>query len=118
MKTPQEEASVLAMKPALQRIAIAEVCGWRQAKSKFADKSWIRPDGYRGGIGVNAIPDYLNDLNAMHEVTLSVIHTDPHVRRLYYQTLDMVTGDQWNTVDATAAQRAEAFLRTMGRWVE
>ena len=107
----------MAMKPALQRIAIAEVCGWRQAKSEFADKPWIRPDGYRGGIGVNAIPDYLNDLNAMAEAE-KVLGKRGLAEQLQYLHLLSPVHSEWTLATSTATQRAEAFLRTMGRWVE
>jgi hypothetical protein len=64
------------------------------------------------------LPDYLNDLNAMHEA--EKILTDPQHRR-YRQLLRGVVGDHLCVtcrahVSATAAQRAEAFLRTIEKW--
>lgn len=71
------------------------------------------------------IPDYLNDLNAMHEVeaTLTAEQSD----ELFYYWLAFAVsqgrcGDQiWQyrklMAHATAAQRAEAFLKTIGKWV-
>jgi hypothetical protein len=67
------------------------------------------------------VPDYLNDLNAMHEVekTLSekqlksyafilamVLDTTP--------TVDLY--DQFLNIHATATQRAEAYLKTIIKW--
>lgn len=89
------------MKPQDQRIAIAEACGWKDAEGQF--------------------PDYLNDLNAMREAesTLgseiwdfaknleSIVHPEP-------------TKSTWAAwaycCTATAAQHAEAFLKTIGKW--
>lgn len=63
------------------------------------------------------VPDYLNDLNAMHEAE------DELIKRLlwgdYRRALQKVTndsGDHVNCIRATAAQRAEAFLRTLNLW--
>ena len=97
------------MKPKQQQIAIAKACGWTYDKNEThaPDKAfwWSeKPD----------FPDYLHDLNAMHKA--EKIISDVFVRRRYYQHLDAITGDQWNTIVATAAQRAEAFLRTLGLW--
>ena len=55
-------------------------------------------------------PDYLNDLNAMHEA--EKVLTDKQAI-LYDSILDLISG--W-TFHRTAAQRAEAFLRTIGKW--
>lgn len=67
------------------------------------------------------VPDYLHDLNAMHEAENAVIFKEEHGEGLKYsQALRRITEDdkstdrwQWN---ATASQRAEAFLRTIGKW--
>ena len=107
------------MTPEQQRIAIAEACGW-QWKSRMKDsiRVWSKPPlmvYYDCGL-----PDYLNDLNAMHEVekTLNATLLNSYRRLLYLVVLD----DQVNTSNepawATAAQRAEAFLRATGKWVE
>ena len=97
------------MSPEAQRIAIAEACGWLFDHIRADAMYWIPEKNYYVG-------SPLYDLNAMHEATVAVIHEDPHLRRRYYQTLDQITGDQWNTIDATAALRAEAFLRTLNLW--
>lgn len=68
--------------------AIAEACGWTDT------------------------PDAVNDLNAMHEAEKvmsegelwSMAYALPHVSPLNFR--------------ATARQRAEAFLRTLGKWKE
>lgn len=47
------------------------------------------------------VPDYLVDLNAMHEAYCEIL-----TKRL----------GPYGAIDATASQRAEAFLRTIGKW--
>lgn len=101
-----------------QRIVIAEACGWTGMNSDEAD------DGFRDENGVwhSVPPDYLHDLNAMHEVWKSKIAFQDklhlsfrnHLRRICERNKD--TFGNWDTLNATAAQRAEAFLRTIGKW--
>ena len=51
-----------AMTPEAQRIAIAEACGWSYEKNET-----YAPDGAFWWSKNPEFPDYLNDLNAMHE---------------------------------------------------
>jgi len=63
------------------------------------------------------VPQYVYDLNAMHQAEKSLTH-DQHID--YMEHLGMCSDDYghkvWAYVQATAAQRAEAFLRTIGKW--
>jgi hypothetical protein len=61
------------------------------------------------------IPDYLNDLNAMHEVEKVLLPFASDRWQSYAAWLAYLTplGGQDH---ATAAQRAEAFLRTISKW--
>ena len=89
-----------------QRIAIAEACGWF-----FMDDSWHYPNGAKA----ITTPDYLNDLNAMHDAEKVLTRYPQTVT--YYQTLSKIVGYlTFEFAHATAAQRAEAFLRTIGKW--
>jgi hypothetical protein len=115
------------MTPEQQRITIAEACGWT---SEYADvPTWNNSlNSYQGGyepvqtllfrkerkcfIAEN-LPDYLNDLNAMHEAEKMLEADDNHAYGCYCSDLYEKYG---NTVSLTAAQRAEAFLRTIGKW--
>jgi hypothetical protein len=68
----------------------------------------------------DALPDYLHDLNAMHEME-KMLPFDR--RRFYCEMLVKVIGSltpqlEWEMIHATAAQRREAFLRTFGKWKE
>ena len=65
------------------------------------------------------IPDYLNDLNAMHEAENATFKTGDEWGR-YFAWLEevcyMLTNAPNDPINSTAAQRAEAFLKTIGKW--
>ena len=81
--------------------AIAEACGW-----PILDNP---PKGF--------YPDYCSDLNAMHEAEKTLF---PYYATVYANKLAKVTGaemsDDTDYFCATARQRAEAFLLTLGKW--
>jgi hypothetical protein len=95
-----------------QRTAIAEACGWKT--------------GYRDAVSsVTALPNYLNDLNAMHEAekVLTKVNWGGYAAELYRITdahnHGISPNHHWLAVAfSTATQRAEAFLRTIGKWEE
>jgi hypothetical protein len=96
------------MTPEQQRIAIAEACGWtdiRKQKIGNDRNLWGTKDGQR-----NRIPDYPGDLNAMHEA--EKVLTSEQEKEYAYQ-LEAVCCPRDYGWHATAAQRAEAFLRTL-----
>jgi hypothetical protein len=87
-------------------IAIAGACGWAHPS--------VKP---------YAFPNYSNDLNAMHEAeeTLDLQKAGVFAEQLrvtVYRTtrLPHVDSGSFAHVHATASQRAEAFLRTIGKW--
>jgi hypothetical protein len=91
-----------------QRIKIAEACG-------------------QGCHHLRNLPDYLNDLNAMHEAKKALWAKDWAYRHMFNDYLAniikgrIVNRNEWDAetlLDATAAQRAEAFLRTLNLWEE
>lgn len=104
----------MIMTPEQQRIAIAEACGWKKQMSGQACLGWLSPD--HGNLLFDFVPDYLNDLNAMHEAE-KVLNPSSHHNMWceYIKNLSDVTGVVY-CINATASQRAEAFLRTMGKW--
>jgi hypothetical protein len=64
-------------------------------------------------------PDYCNDLNAMHEVekTLDVdVNINGSPRYVYAGHIYNIVGKDCQPFRATARQRAEAYLRTIGKW--
>ena len=100
-----------------QRIKIAEACGfepysprgrpeWKKDRSIFTKAEYL--------------PDYLNDLNACHEMEQTL--ADAQHRR-FRRKLAEISHDKAGRslhsralISATAAQRCEAFLKTLGLW--
>ena len=107
------------MKPESQRIAIAEACGHlnpRQSDSGAFFASYARnADGKYWG--THGIPDYLNSLDAMHEAEKVLMdHCDGWGDYCHKLRRHFVTSD--GAIRATAAQRAEAFLRTLNLYTD
>ncbi len=124
------------MKPEAQRIAIAEACGWTEIIE--LNKCLIGwPPANRRGYR-EMLPDYLNDLNAMHEAFNAL---NQGQKELFSEMLCWVLyAREWNketpeqrgpngyfeipkeravvVINATAAPRAETLLRTVGKWDE
>jgi hypothetical protein len=112
-----------------QRIAIAEACGWKDIKDTNHEDVNIESRSiscWSGLTGVPPkfihyenrirIPDYLNDLNAMAEAE-KVLQDDREAA--FRGWLWLAHGQpelRCAIVHATAAQRAEAFLKTIGKW--
>ena len=103
-----------------QRIAIAEACGFHD----------FRTFGRRGLVARNpdsetfcGIPRYLTDLNAMHEAEKVLTEGERENFSTHLWTIVepnepgvSLLSATWIGVSATAAQRAEAFLRCLGKW--
>ena len=73
------------------------------------------------------LPDYLNDLNAMHEAekVFELAELNKYPSKIgvgnYADKLANVVGGVpgcYAQLHATAAQRSEAFLKTLGLWKE
>ena len=114
-----------------QRQLIAEHCGF----SDFSEKlEW--EDDYedsrqvlvmRGRLNGSReadirVPNYLDDLNAMHAAWCTLSETQHYVFRRHLQYISgrdgKLDGPCRSVCNATAAQRAEAFIRTLGKWEE
>jgi len=94
-----------------QRIAIAKACGWSCFEPDTIQYTAKRSDGKWG-----EIPDYPNDLNAMHEAEKMLT---PFQWSYYLDFLTDPYAPDWQAaVHATAAQRAKAFLKTLNLWEE
>jgi hypothetical protein len=111
------------MNPEQQRIAIAEKCLMTQVcKCHYCGEVGHVPlllDG--NGNHSTEIPDYLNDLNAMHEAekTLDPKGNDGKYEywlRTVCQIPERESAKGRYFYRATAAQRAESFLRALGLW--
>lgn len=99
------------MTPEQKRIAIAGVRGWKPLPADFSNETrregWmLKPDGEEIGIP----PNYLNDLNAMHAVEKIYLTTDA-LRDAMSDYLMEACDDVFPLWHATAAQRADAFLK-------
>lgn len=90
---------------------IAEACGWTEVK-KFDWLFGMPPNN--AGVFCRA-HNYAGCLNAMHGAEKTLMEDDPHAYGCYSCGLYEQYG---NTVHLSAAQRAEAFLRTIGKWEE
>lgn len=114
------------MTPEKQRIAIAGACGWTgiqqgnncQGKRLLGVSPANKGRTSYDGVVLSEIPDYLNDLNAMHEVEAWLLKNRQDMRLVYRRLLIEACGDSPNYWHTTAAQRAEAFLRTLNLWIE
>lgn len=113
------------MKPEAQRIAIAEACGLTVIEGTLcAPKPEVRHGSQTGDVDINPVaplPDYLNDLNAMHEAENLLGDEDfnRYVFRLQGLYIEKTKGrTDAGCVSAPARERAEAFLRTIGKWDE
>ena len=96
------------MKPEQIRIKIAEACGWQ-----YVNFNYILQGVWQN---VGSFPDYLDDLNACHEMEKSLT---PEQLAVYSSHLCRKAGG-WNerATNATATQRCEAFLRTLNLWID
>ena len=101
-------------------IAIAEACGWEEEdnESCWTVRCWTRDElGYC--LHEDELPNYCNDLNAMHEAEKTLILTK---RKEYLWHLALICCNceegsrTFETTTSTARQRAEAFLKTIGKW--
>lgn len=119
-----------------QRVAIAKACGWKEVDFGIGGNRDLclgdRPEWVSRKIVSflvdQRVPDYLNDLNACHEMERVLT---PEQREFYASILGGLTyndnGRGWQPLanddcfpilHATAAQRCEAFLRALNLWTE
>jgi hypothetical protein len=97
--------------------AIAEACGWKDVCQHPKNPNvWVGKHAGR----LQEVPDYCDDLNAMHEAekVLAPKNWNNFSEKWhdYYWYLRRADADR--AIHATARQRAEAFLRTLGKWEE
>lgn len=110
-----------------KRIKIAEACGWKHGTYRsdcYKGDGWLLPGenaqsalqkGNAVAWSARELPDYFNDLNAMHGAEE---HLGGVLGR-YFDTVSNIVEDDtrmgW-ALTATAEQRAEAFGQTLGIW--
>lgn len=99
--------------------AIAEWCGWKIHPRETG--LWLKD-----GRGVSRrLPNYTEDLNACHEAISKLTTWDEqkaYINELKWLALseDFILAEEalWKLMSATARQRCEALLRTIGKWKE
>lgn len=122
------------MSPEKQRIVLAEYCGWKKEYTFVSQdlgsggeeiQAWISPSGETSCV---KIPDYLGDLNAINEVEKKILDWYDYLSKLqdvvqrdvgigkHDRNFDEDYGWAGAMINATAVQRAEAFLKTVGKW--
>lgn len=128
------------MSPEEQQRAIADACGqldrwvlkkrglyYRLKACGYTDhisEAWVVPESvadqhtYPHDEPVTKhrapLPDYLNDLNAMHEAEkVLTAEQRAEYRRILFE---LPPEECESNTFATASQRAKAFLRTIGKW--
>lgn len=93
---------------------IAEACGWEIFNKPLTGYGFAAYSKSPNGDPSPGIPDYCNDLNAMHEAEEFL---SGNLWIGYVNDLANIEGNLFG-IRATARQRAEAFLRTLGNWQE
>lgn len=122
--------------PSEINVAIAELVGLKVVDvpfipSRVCTSHYFTPEAYRqmrecypGGGGWKTVPDYHGDLNAMHEAVETLRQTGDQFQWLDYTRAlfevvwgrkptsndGIASGLAWDVIEATAAQRARAFL--------
>ena len=102
-------------------IKIAETCGWRciqESDYKPFGKAYLVGYNPDGSENLQKLPDYFNDLNAMHEAEKVIEYMPDYLFFLRevvgpFPDAESEWNDSWwqDVVRATASQRAEAFLK-------
>lgn len=116
------------MTPKAQQIAIAKACGWTEIWR--AERLYGKPPD--GGSAIYVVPGYLHDLNACHEMEKVLTERE---QLAYIEEIGKLVRDAYSKtgrdprscedrevifwhMTATATQRCDAFLRTLGLWRE
>ena len=126
------------MTPEKQRIKLAEAMGWKIDR-KYLEWYLINPEGITIVSGClierefsakmaleQFLPDFLNDLNAIHKAEKKLLTTGELCHEYQNHLLDLMPwnfsadadmADRW-MFHRTAAERCEALLRTLNLWEE
>lgn len=120
------------MTPEQQRIALAEWAGWKRPDHPDVMKvkeGWTKPEAWwmcpQGVLRFkHDIPDYLNDLNAVHELEEKLTFEQAeqfedelcHIVVKCNEQQKKQAPWRFAVAHATAAQRCEALLKTLNLW--
>lgn len=120
------------MTPEAQRIALAKACGWEPKGDlglmwhptlkigKIVPRTELHAARIRTGLPMDMcmIPDYCNDLNAIHEAENLLLSGDPREEAYYHRLVEYWEGIEYLSVQTPARVRAETLLLVLGLWVE
>lgn len=110
---------------------IVELCGWRwvpnpKIKNPRRDVFWVAPgklgemelEEWKHGATDSKVPNYCEDLNWMNDAenVLNGEQIERYINYLMNIAGPAVVFQEFIYIPATALQRAEAFLRTLGKW--
>lgn len=96
--------------------AIAEVCGWKEVEPWLNGNRCFELNQSVCGYRIEDLPDYCNCLNAMHKAEKIF---KGGMRNTYDANLIIISERDYCFVwEMSARQRAEAFLKTVGKWEE
>jgi hypothetical protein len=126
------------MKPEEINLAIAEACGWTYyhddaetivvgpkevwpESHPWKERGLVKGDGRPDSplVDISGLPSYYNDLNACHEmeaVLRNLLMRGFRSDGIYEKVLTAIVSKSGRAWHATAPQRCEAFLRTIGKW--
>lgn len=104
---------------------IAEACGWKIFSKPLTGCGFAAYAKSPNGDPSPGVPDYCNDLNSVAEACESVFSESNAWSTFVYKLSKIICAGHYTDHDtlimtnrATARQRAEAFLRTLGKWEE
>lgn len=117
------------MTPDQQRIAIAEACGFGPYECYDCEDGKVFGSDF-GRVGRTRLPNYPQDLNAIHEARKTIV-TTTELRVKYLNALRAIvarrcpknkTGaslvSDYDLVNAEAWEHAETLVEVTGKWVE
>lgn len=97
---------------------IAEACGWKIFSKPLTGCGFAAYAKSPNGDPSPGVPEYCSDLNAMHEAEKMLTYEQCAFFRTHLRERIEDHAASLFVWHATARQRAEAFLRTLGKWEE
>jgi hypothetical protein len=109
-----------------QNIAIAEASGWERgpAKSSICGPSFLMAGQHwhkksEKDCWIDCCPNFVDSLEKMHDAVQTLSAEDYDLFKSYLRSITGALSDSARVViEATSSQRAEAFLKTLGLWIE